>query len=93
MLYLALMAAVAVGVAWLGARAYRDEYLVVLHWHGAGTVWFERRDGERYTPLSVAALPLAALRYAGRAASLRMAHGAAAEKQVAAPTKAALAHR
>lgn len=91
MLYFALLTtAVVLGVAWLGARAYQDEYLLVLRWHHVGTLWLERRDGERYAPVPVAALPLAALRYGLRATRLRTEQGRAVEKPVAAP---ALAHR
>ena len=91
MLYFALVtAAVVFGVAWLGVRAHREEYLLVLRWPDAGAVWLERRDGERYAPVSAAALPLAALRYGLHTAGARTARGAAADKPVAAP---ALAHR
>lgn len=93
MLYLALAVAVAALGLWsLGVRAYRDEYLMVLHWHDAGTLLFERRDGARYAPVKVYALPLVALRFGVHAVQTRAARSTA-EKRIAAPAPAALAHR
>lgn len=94
MLYLVLVVAVAVlGLAWLGARAYRDEYLMVLHWPNSGTLFFERGDGGRYRKVAVAALPLAAVRYGAYVAAPRAVRRTAAEPRVAQPAPAALAHQ
>lgn len=93
MLYVALAAAVAALGLWsLGVRAYRDEYLMVLHWPDAGTLLFERVDGVRYVPVKVYALPLVALRFGVHAVQARTSRGAA-EKRIATPAPAALAHR
>lgn len=96
MLHLATWVAVGTVLAvfaWLGARAYRDEYLMVLHWQGAGTFFFERHGEAGYVPLAVVSVPAAVVRYgAGRAAatlaSARLAlSGAAAgiRRRAAAP--------
>lgn len=72
MLYLTMLLAVGtiLGlVAWLGARALREEYLMVLHWEDAGTFLFERKAEGGYESLHPVRVPAAVLRFAVRKAS------------------------
>lgn len=47
-------------------RAHREEYLLVLQVHGAGTFLFERLDSGRYDRIAAWQLPAVAFRYAAR---------------------------
>ena len=65
LVFLAAMLAVA-GLALAAVHAHREEYLLVLHVHGAGTFLFERLDSGRYDRIAAWQLPAAALRHAAR---------------------------
>ena len=69
MIYLTLLLAVGTALGamgWLGARALREEYLMVLSWDEAGTFLFERRAEGGYEVLHPARVPLAVLRFGVR---------------------------
>jgi hypothetical protein len=55
-------------------RAFRDEYLVVLHWDRIGYFVLERRDGVRYQTIRPLRVPWAVVRYAPQALALAMAN-------------------
>ena len=64
---LILVALVALGgLVGAAIHAHREEYLLVLHVHGAGTFLFERLDDGRYDRIAAWQLPAVALRYAAR---------------------------
>jgi hypothetical protein len=54
------------GLAVAAVHAHREEYLLVLHVHGAGTFLFERLDSGRYDRIAAWQLPSVAFRYATR---------------------------
>jgi hypothetical protein len=54
-------------------RAFRDEYLVVLHWDRVGYFVLERNDGTRYQTIGPLRVPWAVVRYAPQALALAAA--------------------
>lgn len=64
LIFVAAIVLAGLGVA--AVRAQRDEYLLVLHVHGAGVFLFERLDTGRYDRIAAWQLPAVAARYAAR---------------------------
>jgi hypothetical protein len=89
MLYIVGVALLA--VLWAAVRkAFRDEYLVVLHWDRIGYFVLERRDGVRYQTIGALRVPGAVARYAPQAMSFAMANAHARARSWATAHKAAV---
>jgi hypothetical protein len=74
MLYLVGVTLLAALTAAAVRKAFRDEYLVVLHWDRVGYFVLERSDGARYQTIGPLRVPWAVARYAPQAMAFAMAN-------------------
>jgi hypothetical protein len=87
MLYMVGVTLLATLMAAAVRMAFRDEYIVVLHWDRVGYFVLERSDGTRYQTIGPLRVPWAVARYAPQAMSFAMANAHARLRDWAAAHK------